>query len=118
MCKSWCSKSKHYDEFPESNIPCQIVPPSIVWNTKISKPLVVRVGALAPAQSTVPGQVTVCEPPFVKNKIKELSSSDTVGFEKVKVVVPVSTVAVTEFPAVKSIASVPPPPPTALVNMP
>ena len=70
-------------------MPCQIVPPSVVMKTKISNPLVVRVGAVPPAQSTVPGQFTVCEPPLVRKRVNPHSSSLAVGLENVKVLVDV-----------------------------
>ena len=70
----------------------------------MSKPLVVKVGAVAAAQSTEPGQATVCDPPFVRKRVKPHNSSLAVGLLKVKVLVLVSTVATTLFPKVRLIS--------------
>ena len=84
--------------------PYHIVPPSIVVNTRISTPEVVRSGADDPAQSTEPGQFTVCDPPLVKIKVNDPEFAEAGGLLKVKVVVPVSTVPLTTFPFVRSIS--------------
>jgi hypothetical protein len=87
-----------------------MVPPSIVVNTKISKPDAVKVGAVPPAQSTDPGQVIApCDCPFVSNKVKLQLLAEAVGLEKTNVCVPVETVALTTFPLARSIVSEPPP---------
>ena len=81
----------------------------MVTKTKISNPAAVRVGAVPPGKSTDAGQFTVCEPPLVRKSVKPQSSSLAVGLLKVKVVVAVSTVAVTLLPRLMSISWVPPP---------
>ena len=85
-------------------MPCQIVPPSIVKKTNISIPEVVNVGAVPAAQATLAGQLTVWLPPLVKNKVNEHEVPDADGLEKVKVVVPVSTVPEITFPSSISIS--------------
>ena len=55
----------------------------------------------------------------MRTKVNPQPSSDAVGLVKVKVCVPVDTVALTELPTGKSIASVPPPrSPRAFVTYP
>ena len=88
--------------------PSQVVPPSVVTNVKISTPAAVRLGAVPPAQSTDAGQLTVWLPPFVRIKVKLLADPEEAGLENVNVSSLVETVAVTTFPAVISISSVPP----------
>ena len=95
--------------------PCHIVPPSIVRNVRISTPDDVSEGAVPPAQSTDDGQLTVCDPPFVNMSVKLHPFALAVGFEKVNVLVLVSTVALMTLPFSKSMSCVPPPvPPIAL----
>ena len=89
--------------------PYQIVPASAVVKVNISIPLDVNDGAEPPAQSTEPGQLTVCEPPLVRINVNEQALPVAEGLVKVKVCAPVDTVAVTTFPAEMSMASVPPP---------
>ena len=93
---------------PAAN-PYHIVPASRVVNVRTSTPEDVRDGALPPAQSTAPGQFTVCDPPLVRMRVKDPAIVSAGGLVNVKVCAPVDTVAETTLPAVKSIASVPPP---------
>ena len=86
-----------------------MVPASTVINVNISIPLDVNDGAEPPAQSTAPGQLTVCEPPLVRSSVNEQDLPVADGLVNVKVCVAVDTVAVTTLPAVISIVSVPPP---------
>jgi len=60
-----------------------MVPPSTVVNVKISTPEDVRVGAVAPAQSTEAGQVKVALPPLVTIKVNELELPVAIGLVKV-----------------------------------
>ena len=85
------------------------MPLSVVWNESMSVPSVVSVGAAAPDHFTDAGHVTVCEPPFVSINVKLPLFPLVGGFEKVKVVALVSTVAVTTFPKARSMSWVPPP---------
>ena len=89
--------------------PYHMVPASRVVKQSTSTPEDVRDGALPPAQSTDAGQFTVCDPPLVRNKVKEHDFPVADGLVNVKVCAPVDTVAETTLPAVMSIASVPPP---------
>ena len=82
---------------PAAN-PYHIVPASRVVKVRTSTPEDVREGALPPAQSTVPGQFTVCDPPLVRNRVKEQAFPVADGSEKVNVLVLVSTVADTTLP--------------------
>ena len=81
-----------------------MVPPSTVVKVRQSTPEVVRVGAVPPAQSTAPGQFTVCDPPLVKINVNDPALPDAGGLEKVKVVVDVSTVPVTTLPDSRSMS--------------
>ena len=56
-----------------------MVPPSIVIKVTISMPEDVREGALAPAQSTDVGHVSVALPPLVTSNVKEHSVDLTLG---------------------------------------
>jgi hypothetical protein len=72
----------------------QVVPPSVVINVRTSVPVdavVVRVGAVPPAQSTDAGHVAVLEPvaSCTSIKVKLPAFPDAGGFEKVKVQFPV-----------------------------
>jgi hypothetical protein len=80
-------------------------------------PEAVKVGAVAEGQSTEAGQVCAAEPPSTSLRVKPHSSSLAVGLEKVQVTAPV-TVAVTEFPSVRSILVAPVTLPRALVISP
>ena len=61
------------------------MPASTVVNVSTSTPAVVRVGAVPPAQSTLPGQLTVCDPPLVKIRVNDPHLPVAGGFENVKV---------------------------------
>ena len=93
---------------PAAN-PYQIVPASTVVNVNTSIPELVNVGSVPPAQSTVVGQVTSCDPPLVSIKVNEHDLPVADGLEKVNVFADVSTVALTTLPAVRSMSCVPPP---------
>ena len=88
---------------PAAN-PYHIVPASRVENVRTSTPEDVREGALPPAQSTDPGQFTVCDPPLVRNRVNEQAFPVADGLLNVKVLVLVSTVAETTLPAVISMS--------------
>ena len=64
----------------------------------MSTPAAVKVGAEPPGKSTDAGKFTVCEPPLVNINIKVQALPLGLGFEKVKVCVPVDTVAVKTLP--------------------
>ena len=64
--------------------PYQMVPASSVVKARTSTPLVVSVGAVPPAQSTVPGHATVWEPPLVRYKVNEHDLPVAEGSENVK----------------------------------
>jgi len=68
--------------------PYHLVPPSVVINASTSTALavVVRVGAVPPAQSTAAGHVAVREPvpSCFKTSVKLLAVPEAGGFEKVK----------------------------------
>ena len=88
---------------PAAN-PYHIVPASRVVKVRTSTPEDVRDGALPPAQSTAPGQFTVCDPPLVRNRVNEQAFPVADGLLNVKVLVLVSTVAETTLPAVISMS--------------
>ena len=84
---------------PAAN-PYHIVPASRVVKVRTSTPEDVREGALPPAQSTDPGQFTVCDPPLVRNRVNDPAIPFAGGLVNVKVCGLVDTVAETTLPAV------------------